>query len=49
MYEKPKLNRVGEAQDVILGIIATGHDIDTHYMIHDLEYACDDEPLPPES
>jgi len=50
MYEKPKLNRVGEAQDVILGIIHTGQDIDTHFMIRDLEYACDeDNPLPPES
>lgn len=30
MYEKPTLNRVGEAQDVILGsIYVTGEDLDT--------------------
>ena len=28
MYEKPKLNRVGEAQDVILGVIFPGDDMD---------------------
>ena len=28
MYEKPKLNRVGDAQDVILGFIAFGDDLD---------------------
>jgi hypothetical protein len=32
MYEKPELTRVGEAQDVILGIIATGDDCDMNYM-----------------
>ena len=28
MYERPKLNRVGDAQDVILGACAFGDDLD---------------------
>jgi hypothetical protein len=32
MYEKPKLNHVGDAQDVILGVIQSGDDIDTNYV-----------------
>jgi hypothetical protein len=32
MYEKPKLNRVGDAQDVILGIVPTGSDIDGNWL-----------------
>ena len=41
MYETPKLNRVGEAQDVILGVVATGNDIDTNYVVEGLEWADD--------
>ena len=32
MYEKPKLNHVGDAQDVILGIVITGDDMDMNYV-----------------
>ena len=32
MYEKPNLNRVGDAQDVILGVIPSGDDMDTNYV-----------------
>jgi hypothetical protein len=32
MYEKPKLNHVGDAQDVILGVIPTGDDMDMNYV-----------------
>lgn len=28
MYETPKLNRVGEAEEVILGVVPNGSDID---------------------
>jgi len=31
MYEKPALNRVGDAQDVILGIALIGGDVDLTY------------------
>ena len=41
MYERPKLNRVGEAQDVILGAIATGDDIDTLWLSGGQEFADD--------
>jgi len=41
MYERPKLNRVGEAQDVVLGAIASGNDIDTLWVPGDQEYADD--------
>ena len=42
MYETPKLNRVGNAEDVILGLIPTGDDPDTNYVIECFEYADDD-------
>ena len=41
MYERPKLNRVGDAQDVILGAIPTGEDIDGSWMPGGNEYADD--------
>ena len=41
MYERPKLNRVGEAQDVILGAMATGNDIDTLWFPGEQENADD--------
>ena len=41
MYEKPELNRVGEAQDVILGVFPTGGDLDLNIIIEDFEYADD--------
>jgi hypothetical protein len=41
MYEKPKLARVGEAQEVILGIAATGSDLDATWMFGQDEFAFD--------
>jgi len=41
MYESPKLNRVGEAQEVILGIVAYGNDIDMNWIGGGQEYADD--------
>jgi len=49
MYEKPKLNRVGAAEEVILGVVPSGTDIDTYYVVEGLEYACDGDPLAQES
>ena len=45
MYESPKLNRVGEAQEVILGVVPSGDDIDMNYVIGGLEWAEDDNQL----
>ena len=39
MYENPTLNRVGNAEDVILGIMPTGNDIDTFWVTDGMEYA----------
>ena len=39
MYEKPKLNQVGDARDVILGAIPTGDDIDGLFISNDFEFA----------
>jgi hypothetical protein len=41
MYEKPQLNRVGDAQDVILGAYALGNDLDGSYMTDQDEFASD--------
>lgn len=41
MYEKPKVNRVGDAKDVILGIIPSGDDIDMNDVPEENEYAWD--------
>jgi hypothetical protein len=41
MYEKPNLNCVGAAQDVILGIYTLGADVDTTYMKDGDEFAFD--------
>jgi hypothetical protein len=41
MYEKPKLNRVGNAQDVILGLLNMGGDLDTSWMPGQDEFAFD--------
>jgi hypothetical protein len=43
MYEKPNLNRVGEAQEVILGIAMMGTDVDTTWISGQDEYLSDDE------
>jgi hypothetical protein len=39
MYESPKLNRVGDARDVVLGIAPTGNDIDANWVVSDFEFA----------
>jgi len=41
MYEKPQLNHVGKAEDVILGIALAGSDLDTTYVPYQGEYADD--------
>jgi hypothetical protein len=41
MYEKPNLNRVGDAQEVILGIGLVGVDLDNSYMPGGNEFAFD--------
>jgi len=41
MYERPKLNRVGDAQDVILGCISAGDDLDSTWFPGGNEYADD--------
>ena len=43
MYESPKLVCIGEAKDVILGAMLLGTDIDTTQIIHELEFAGDEE------
>jgi hypothetical protein len=43
MYEKPNLNCVGAAQDVILGIMQIGHDVDTTWLYNQDEFAFDDD------
>lgn len=44
MYEKPNLNCVGKAEDVILGIALTGEDMDYTWMVGQDEFADDGEP-----
>ena len=41
MYEKPKLNHVGDAQDVILGACSFGNDMDMTWIPGGNEYADD--------
>ncbi|HEX3744181.1 MAG TPA: hypothetical protein VHW09_09635 [Bryobacteraceae bacterium] len=43
MYEKPNLYRVGNAQDVILGYVTLGSDVDTTWMSGQDEFAFDGE------
>jgi len=43
MYEKPNLNRVGDAQDVILGYATVGTDIDHTWMSGQDEFALDSD------
>jgi hypothetical protein len=48
MYEKPKLNRVGDAQDVILGMCSSGNDMDMTWIpggMGGLQFADDAEDL----
>ncbi len=41
MYETPKLNRVGKAEEVILGFLPSGDDVDSNYVVEQLEFADD--------
>ena len=41
MYEKPNLNCVGAAEDVILGIVMLGGDLDTTWIHGQGEFAFD--------
>jgi hypothetical protein len=41
MYEKPKLNCVGDAKNVILGIVPSGSDLDQTYIWDSDEFAFD--------
>jgi len=41
MYEKPKLNRVGDVQEVVLGCLSTGDDPDGSWFPGGQEYADD--------
>ena len=41
MYETPKLIEVGKAEDVILGIVPSGDDLDGNYLVPGFEYAED--------
>ena len=44
MYENPKLTRVGEVEDVVLGIYAVGDDIDGFFIDNPFEFASDSDP-----
>jgi hypothetical protein len=39
MYENPKLVRVGDVEEVVLGQVANGDDIDTNFFVADFEFA----------
>lgn len=39
MYERPKLNRVGEANDVVLGMVPSGGDLDGTWLENEFEFA----------
>jgi hypothetical protein len=43
MYEIPKLNKVGDAQDVILGLVPSGTDIDANWVAGGFEFAAEAE------
>jgi hypothetical protein len=42
MYQKPSLTRVGEAQEVILGIVSAGNDYDGSWITGQDEFAFDE-------
>jgi len=47
MYEQPKLNRVGKAEEVILGLFPSGDDVDGNFIFECMEFADEDEPGQP--
>jgi hypothetical protein len=42
-YEAPELNTIGNAGEVILGIITNGDDLDQYMVILDFEFASDSD------
>jgi len=46
MYEAPKLNCVGETEDVVLGVAMIGGDFDAMYLIGQMDFA--EESIPEE-
>ena len=46
MYEQPKLNHVGKAQEVILGIYSGGTDFDGNFVFECMEFADENEEEP---
>ena len=46
MYEKPILNRVGDAQEVILGVFPNGNDMDLNLIYGVQEFADDESEIP---
>jgi hypothetical protein len=45
MYEAPKLQLVGNASEVILGIVSFGDDLDGYIYPEELSFAQDTAPL----
>ena len=43
MYENPKLNRIGKAEDVILGVLQDGDDMDSNWIPSPQDYGSDSE------
>ncbi len=41
MYERPKLNPVGNASEVVLGYVVNGSDLDTTFIDSAFEFAPD--------
>jgi len=39
MYENPKLIRVGEVEEVVLGVYPSGDDIDGNFCVADFAFA----------
>jgi hypothetical protein len=44
MYEKPKLVEVGNVEEVVLGVVPSGTDIDGNYVISDFEFEDENGP-----
>ena len=42
MYETPQLIEVGKAEEVIMGFTDVGGDLDTRYLIPEMEFTLDE-------
>ncbi|HUP03772.1 MAG TPA: hypothetical protein VMU19_07275 [Bryobacteraceae bacterium] len=49
MYEQPKLNHVGKAEDVILGVWPGGDDLDGNFVFNCMKFAEEEETDRPKS